>query len=209
MVAHERIKRAETEDELREARLEKDALKSALRVVEGENGRLRTSSSASASAAAKAVEIAEGEENVEERRKAIDLDADHEVETRRRSAMDESRHAATHAEVDGEPISRSSSRMATKSPVSISRTSSESVVNMLTEPTLAPLPPSPTLSPSRSPSLDEYSTPAQSRSQTLEAETEPKPMHEHEQSQSPLEEPPSSSAPYFAGGLPDEASPWA
>ncbi|KAG2111139.1 uncharacterized protein F5147DRAFT_97677 [Suillus discolor] len=41
MVATERIKRAETEEELQEVRLEKDALKEALRLIEGENGRLR------------------------------------------------------------------------------------------------------------------------------------------------------------------------
>jgi len=41
MVATERIRRAETEEELKETRLEKEALKCALRVVEGENGRLR------------------------------------------------------------------------------------------------------------------------------------------------------------------------
>ncbi|KAG7442544.1 uncharacterized protein BT62DRAFT_1010131 [Guyanagaster necrorhizus] len=45
MVATERIKLAETEEELREARQEKEALKSALRVVEGENVHLRGSSS--------------------------------------------------------------------------------------------------------------------------------------------------------------------
>ncbi|SJL15137.1 uncharacterized protein ARMOST_18622 [Armillaria ostoyae] len=45
MVATERIKRAETEEELREARQEKEALKSALRVVEGENVHLRGSPS--------------------------------------------------------------------------------------------------------------------------------------------------------------------
>ncbi|KAK0448489.1 hypothetical protein EV421DRAFT_2016677 [Armillaria borealis] len=45
MVATERIKRAETEEELREAMEEKEALKSALRVVEGENVHLRGSSS--------------------------------------------------------------------------------------------------------------------------------------------------------------------
>ncbi|KAK0194776.1 hypothetical protein F5146DRAFT_1022665 [Armillaria mellea] len=45
MVATERIKRAETEEELKEARQEKEALKSALRVVEGENVHLRGSSS--------------------------------------------------------------------------------------------------------------------------------------------------------------------
>ncbi|KAI6021512.1 hypothetical protein BKA83DRAFT_92629 [Pisolithus microcarpus] len=42
MVAVERIKRAETEEELQEARREKDALRQALRVVEGENGQLRS-----------------------------------------------------------------------------------------------------------------------------------------------------------------------
>ncbi|KAG2154343.1 uncharacterized protein EDB93DRAFT_1131673 [Suillus bovinus] len=41
MVATERIKRAQTEEELQEVRLEKDALKEALRLIEGENGRLR------------------------------------------------------------------------------------------------------------------------------------------------------------------------
>ena len=42
MVATERIRRAETEEELKETRLEKEALRSALRVIEGENGRLRS-----------------------------------------------------------------------------------------------------------------------------------------------------------------------
>ncbi|KAG2342823.1 hypothetical protein BDR05DRAFT_963619 [Suillus weaverae] len=41
MVATERVKRAETEEELQEVRLEKDALKEALRLIEGENDRLR------------------------------------------------------------------------------------------------------------------------------------------------------------------------
>jgi len=43
MVATERIKRAETEEELKEAKLEKEALRSALRLIEGENINLRTS----------------------------------------------------------------------------------------------------------------------------------------------------------------------
>ena len=42
MVRTERIRLAATEEELRQERLEKEALRSALRVVEGENGRLRT-----------------------------------------------------------------------------------------------------------------------------------------------------------------------
>ena len=41
MVASERMKRAETEEELKEARLEQEALRSALRLVEGENSNLR------------------------------------------------------------------------------------------------------------------------------------------------------------------------
>jgi hypothetical protein len=41
MVATERIKRVETEEELQEVRLEKDALKEALRLIEVENGQLR------------------------------------------------------------------------------------------------------------------------------------------------------------------------
>lgn len=42
MVATERIKRAETEEELHEIRKEKDVLREALRVIEGENGLLRS-----------------------------------------------------------------------------------------------------------------------------------------------------------------------
>ncbi|PFH47272.1 hypothetical protein AMATHDRAFT_152544 [Amanita thiersii Skay4041] len=42
MVATERIKRAETEEELREARLEQEALRSAIRLIEGENSSLRS-----------------------------------------------------------------------------------------------------------------------------------------------------------------------
>ncbi|KAF8629300.1 hypothetical protein AX15_003517 [Amanita polypyramis BW_CC] len=41
MVATERMKRAETEEELREAQLEREALRSALRIIEGENSHLR------------------------------------------------------------------------------------------------------------------------------------------------------------------------
>lgn len=44
MVASERIKRAEAEEEAREVRLEREALRSALKIVEGENGRLRAGS---------------------------------------------------------------------------------------------------------------------------------------------------------------------
>ena len=44
MVATERIKRAETEAELRESRQEKEALRSALRLIESENMHLRGSS---------------------------------------------------------------------------------------------------------------------------------------------------------------------
>ncbi|KAJ6608431.1 hypothetical protein B0H10DRAFT_2302808 [Mycena sp. CBHHK59/15] len=47
MVASERIRRAETEAELVEARQEKEALRSALRVIEGENVELRSSGSGS------------------------------------------------------------------------------------------------------------------------------------------------------------------
>ena len=41
MVATERMRRAETEEELNQTRLEKDALHQALKLIEGENGRLR------------------------------------------------------------------------------------------------------------------------------------------------------------------------
>ena len=47
MVATERIKRAETEEELDEIRKEKDALRKALCLIEGENGLLRSASAAS------------------------------------------------------------------------------------------------------------------------------------------------------------------
>lgn len=43
MVATERIKLAETEEELKELRMEKEALKRALRLIEGENHTLRES----------------------------------------------------------------------------------------------------------------------------------------------------------------------
>ena len=42
MVATERMRRAETEEELNQTRLEKDALHQALKLIEGENGRLRS-----------------------------------------------------------------------------------------------------------------------------------------------------------------------
>ncbi|KAH0828024.1 hypothetical protein J3R83DRAFT_3673 [Lanmaoa asiatica] len=42
MVATERMRRAETEEELTQARMEKDALRQALQLIEGENGRLRS-----------------------------------------------------------------------------------------------------------------------------------------------------------------------
>lgn len=45
MVATERMRRAETEEELNQTRLEKDALRQALKLIEGENGRLRSASS--------------------------------------------------------------------------------------------------------------------------------------------------------------------
>ncbi len=45
MVATERIKLAETEEELKELRMEKEALRKALRLIEGENHSLRESNS--------------------------------------------------------------------------------------------------------------------------------------------------------------------
>jgi len=42
MVATERMRLAELDDELRVTREEKNALRSALKLIEGENGRLRT-----------------------------------------------------------------------------------------------------------------------------------------------------------------------
>ncbi|KAF9227176.1 hypothetical protein BS17DRAFT_800266 [Gyrodon lividus] len=47
MVANERMKRAETEEELKEVRLEKDALREALQLIEGENGQLRSANPSS------------------------------------------------------------------------------------------------------------------------------------------------------------------
>ena len=79
-----------------------------------------------------------------QRRKAIDLNVEYEVERWWRSAMDKSRHVSTHAEVGGQPISRSSSSLAMKSPIPFSRTSSESIAAIvLAEPALVSLPPSP------------------------------------------------------------------
>ncbi|GLB44963.1 putative GDP/GTP exchange factor Sec2p [Lyophyllum shimeji] len=48
MVASERIRRADIEEELREATLEKEALRSALKLLEGENSHLRSASSSPA-----------------------------------------------------------------------------------------------------------------------------------------------------------------
>lgn len=105
MVADERMKRAETEDELREAQQEKEALRSALKLLEGENGRLRI------------VEEDMDRRKIEGRR-AIDLrssEAAEEEEGRRRSAieihdLDVISHGA------GPSRSRSSSAVGTKSP---------------------------------------------------------------------------------------------
>ncbi|KAF8840721.1 hypothetical protein BDN67DRAFT_1069087 [Paxillus ammoniavirescens] len=47
MVATERMKRAETEEELKEVCMEKDALREALRLIEGENGQLRSANASS------------------------------------------------------------------------------------------------------------------------------------------------------------------
>lgn len=49
MVATERMKRAETEEELNQTRSEKDALRQALKLIEGENDRLRSANVSSAS----------------------------------------------------------------------------------------------------------------------------------------------------------------
>lgn len=113
MVAHERMKRAETEDELKEAQQEKEALRSALKLLEGENGRLRII-----------------EEDVDRRRiegrRAIDLrpsEGDEEEEgeregARRRSAI-EIRDLDAIPHGAGPSRSRSSSEVGTKSPVAV------------------------------------------------------------------------------------------
>ena len=49
MVADERKARAETEEELKELRMEKEALRSALKLIDGENAHLRETTSAQAS----------------------------------------------------------------------------------------------------------------------------------------------------------------
>lgn len=145
MVAHERIKRAEAEDELREAKQEKEALRSALKLVEGENGRLR---------------IVEEERERLEGRRAIDLrPSDDEEEEGRRRAMDGIRDLDAEA---GPSQSRSSSRIGTKSPV-------------LTPASIAadPEEASHDRSISISPSPDEYTTPMESRSQSYSSYDEP------------------------------------
>ncbi|KAF7973266.1 hypothetical protein HWV62_15699 [Athelia sp. TMB] len=104
MVAHERIKRAETEDELREAQQEKEALRSALKLLEGENGRLR---------------VAEEDKEREraESRRAIDLRPSEEEGERRRSAIEiRDLDAIPHPAAAGPSRSRSSSEVGTKSP---------------------------------------------------------------------------------------------
>lgn len=183
MVAHERIKRAETEEELREARIEQDALKSALMVVEGENDFFRNSSPILTRAEEPPLGFGMGgDEQEPPRRRAIDLDTDAEaeLERQRRSAIDESREA-------GPSRSRSSSQAGLRSPGShSSRTSSDSVIHMLKDPPDSAQPPDPpttassfsingrrspsplpTPEPSPSPALDAYATPeAQSRSQS-------------------------------------------
>jgi len=125
MVAHERIKRAETEDELREARMEKEALKSALKVIEGENGRLRRGSLIYPIVEPERKSGVDEEEDGE-RRNAIDLGQIH-------NEMDGMKEGGglvgSDTEAGGETgpsTSRSSSRIGMKSPV-YSRHSSESI----------------------------------------------------------------------------------
>jgi hypothetical protein len=130
MVSQERIKRAETEAELLEAKMEKEALKSALRVVEGENGRMRRGSLIYPIMKEETVEEVGGLKDEEEDEcRAVDLD---EMRASRR-VMDEAGReegenmTARDLEADpGPSVSRSSSRIGLKSPVH-SRQPSESM----------------------------------------------------------------------------------
>jgi hypothetical protein len=156
MVAHERIKRAETEDELREARMEKEALKSALKVIEGENGRLRRGSLIYpiVEPERKSVMYAGVDEEDGERRNAIDLGQIH-------NEMDGMKEGGglvgSDTEAGGEAglsTSRSSSRIGMKSPV-YSRHSSESIAGGdVLVPVPAPVPESSPLSSQTIPTHD-------------------------------------------------------
>lgn len=139
MVAHERIKRAETQEELREARMEKEALKSALRVVEGENGRLRRGNLIYPIVAPvrKGDEFGDdqrqhaeigGEEGARVARGAVDLmdvDEDREKKVGELATRNETREeTAADAEAEAGPsASRSSSRIGLKSPATSRRSS--------------------------------------------------------------------------------------
>lgn len=145
MVATERIKRAETEEELQEARMEQEALKSALKLVETENGRLRRGSVIPAIAF---VTDEEGEE--EDGQDAEDVK---EIDTERRRAI----YLGGIAEADSEqgPSSRSSSRIGLKSPTTSRRSSvSRTAATFSQESKITETPPG------SSPSSDEYSTPS-------------------------------------------------
>ena len=153
MVAQERIKRAETEEELREARMEKEALKSALKVIENENGRLRRGS----------LIYPDVRKEIEGRR-GIDLGEVGQGEGGR-NAIDEPRQldgdeeetTSTNAEA-GPSKSRSSSRIGMKSPVH-SRRSSDSELKV--EDILTPI-----HEPSETESVSTMSSPAESQSHT-------------------------------------------
>ena len=184
MVSQERIKRAETEAELREAKMEKEALKSALRVVEGENGRMRRGSLIYPIMKEESVEEVGGVNEEEDECRAVDLDEVRKSQT----AMDEAKHEeeekvmVTDPEADpGPSVSRSSSRIGLKSPVH-SRQPSES---MSMSGDVPPSVPGPISALSHIPS----SSPA-----PLPAESEPQPQPQlHSIDVRPLVQPPSAS----------------
>lgn len=159
MVATERIKRAETEEELQEARMEQEALKSALKLVETENGRLRRGSMVHVIPSISASIITEKDGTEEDAQEAADAE---EIAVRRRGAIDLS-GISMESDPEQGPSSRSSSRIGVKSPTTSRRSSSISAApEVSTEP-------EPTHGGSQapsasSPSLDKYSTPSGSMS---------------------------------------------
>jgi hypothetical protein len=153
MVAQERIKRAETEDELREARMEKEALKSALKVIESENGRLRRGS----------LIYPDVRGDVQEREGAEGGERTRDEPTK----VDGDDEGVLPADPEtGPPESRSSSRMGMKSPAH-SRQSSISELKTAEDVPAPTHAPAPVTNHEPSSSISSVSLPSEPQSQAL------------------------------------------
>jgi hypothetical protein len=207
MVAQERIKRAETEEELRDERTEKEALKSALRVVEGENGKLRSRQGKGSVIYPDVQEPADsGPEGIKEEmgekegegRRAIDLGeggVDGVATIGGRRGIDEPREVEKLPLTNDVVRSRSSSRVGVKSPVRSRRSSISELVSEAEGGLAIPAPTEsqPSIPPDHNTSpwvsldeLEDYATPMsqpesepQSSSDVLHTH---KPDHRHNQS---------------------------